>query len=136
MPDNDRNAVPCPVCTVAVGEHTINGYQDCLQSAGFDYQLPMAEVPGGPLNLPGLDFLFAGEVQVRAATIPTGLGTFPLLIFDFEGAGEGPMERVRVTPRPVALLLSADGMRVFAQLVSESVGAALRALKKGAAGGN
>jgi hypothetical protein len=115
----------CPGCGTAIGDHTIRGYSECLERAGFDYEIPHEDVPGGPVKLPGVTGDVVGEVVVRSAVMETRLGKVPLLIFDFAGAGPFPMSR-RSLP-PVNLVMDKRGLRAFAQLVAKSVESAIRA---------
>lgn len=124
----DRNAQPCPGCGIAVGDHTVRGYSECLDRAGFNYELPHEDVPGGPVMIPGFDGHLVGEVVVRSAVLPSALGAFPLLVFDFESVGSAPMERVRL--KPICLLLDEAGLKAFRTLVWNSVESACRKVKE------
>lgn len=125
-PDYDKL---CPGCSTPVGDHTIRGWADCLQRAGFDYVLPMEEIPGGPLHFANVDGPLVGEVSVAAAFLDSASGRFPLLRFIFTGPGADPMSRRQMPP--VNLVMDANGLRSFRQLVSQSVDRAILAARRG-----
>jgi hypothetical protein len=124
----DYDAV-CPGCGVRIGDHTIEGYAGCLKSAGFDYRLPYADIPDGPLTYPGIDGEMAGEVSVMPGFVDTGLGRMPVLRFVFTAAGLKPMSR-RTLPA-INLLLDPKGLKAFRQLVSAGVDRAIVAARHG-----
>jgi hypothetical protein len=115
---------PCPACGKPIGDHTLRGYSEELEAAGFSHSTPHRDFEGGPLNVPNIDGDLAGEIKIAAATMDTILGKLPVLRFMFYGAGPEPMSRVAL--KPVNLVLDADGMRAVAELVSS---AALRAVE-------
>jgi hypothetical protein len=121
--------LPCPGCGVAIGEHTITGYRECLQGAGFDYELPHEDIPGGPLQFPGLEGHLAGEVTVASAFIDSALGRIPALRFIFTGSGAAPMSRVSLPP--ITLVMDAKGLKSFRTLVGMSIGRAILAARRG-----
>lgn len=112
-----RNDATCPQCGLAVGDHTIRGYSDCLEAAGMEYALPYAEIPGGPLQIDGVEGQIAGEIVVQSGFFETPIGKVPILRFVFVGAGSEPMSRVRM--EPITLVMDAKGLRATVELVSE-----------------
>lgn len=119
----------CPGCAEPIGEHTIAGYQQCLQAAGFDYVLPFEDVPDGPLSTPHIDSQLVGEVTVAAAVIDSPMGRLPALRFTFTGPGPDPMSRRSL--RPIDLVMDANGLRSVRQLISTSVDRAILAARRG-----
>lgn len=118
---------PCPACQQPVGEHTIDGYRTCLESVGYDHNLPYEDDPGEPLRFPAAEGRhLVGEVTVAAATIDTDFGHLPALQFTFTGPGAEPMSR----RSPVLLVMDADGLRAVRQLVGTAVAKAIGAAQR------
>lgn len=129
MPDPLDYTKPCPGCQQPIGEHTIAGYGDCLKAAGFNYTLPYEDIPDGPLIFPGIEGHVAGEVTVGGGFIDSAMGRVPVLQFRFTGPGAAPMER-RTLP-PITLVLDANGLKTFRQLVATNVDKAILAARRG-----
>ena len=118
----------CPGCGKAIGDHTIRGYAECLEAAGFNYELPFEKIPGGSFELPDAGGTLAGELTVAAGLLPTALGVFPVLRFVFVGAGDLPMERR--TLDPITLVMDERGLESVARLVRNSVKSACDAARR------
>lgn len=114
---------PCPGCKRPIGDHTIRGYGDCLQAAGFDYELPHEDVPDGPVRMPGVEGSLVGEVVIRSAVLDTLIGRLPALQFTFIGAGSRPLP-------PITLVMDDRGLMAFQRLVTDSVRSAIGAAKQ------
>lgn len=116
---------PCPHCGRPVGEHTINGWTECLQAAGMDYTIPYAEVPDGPIHTPDGSHIMVGEVTIKAATMDTAIGRLPALMITFYSPGADPMSHV---PSPeYALIGDIAFLRQVERLVHDSVRGAIKA---------
>lgn len=119
---------PCPRCGVLVGDHTIRGYGECLDAAGFNYHVPFEEVPGGPVRMTAdADQMVVGAIDVVAACTDTAFGKLPMVGFRFYAAGVTPMSKV---PTPLYLLVGdADILQRTKELVIKNVNAAIRAAR-------
>lgn len=107
----DRMDEACPAsCGMAVGEHTMRGYMACLDRAGYNHYTPHEDLPGGPTHMTMGEDELAGDVTVESCVLPTPLGPFPVLRFKFTGANGQDL-------KPVALLLDAEHMKAFRQIV-------------------
>lgn len=121
----ERNDAPCPACTKRMGDHTIDGLDECLQ--GFNYHLPYEDIPDGPLQMDMGEMV--SEVTVASAFIDSPVGRFPCLQFRFYGAGSTPMEH-RPLP-PITLVMDANTLKNVRQLVSTAVDRAILAARRG-----
>lgn len=118
----------CPGCDVAVGDHTIRGWEDCLKTAGFDYELPHEEIPDGPVSFPGIEGELAGELIVGSGMVKTALGFVPCLRFTFVCPGADPMSRKQL--KPINLVMSDEGLEGVARLVRNAVKTAITATRR------
>lgn len=82
------------------------------------WSLPFAEQDTSPMH-DARDAIPSGGLVVMAATLPTPLGTFPVLIFRFEDGNREYM-------RPIALVMPAEQLRDLPALITASVAAAIR----------
>lgn len=129
VPVSDPYDSPCPGCGHALGDHTVRGYRDCLQTAGFDYHLPFEDVPGAPVHFPGVDGEMVGEITVGGGFVDSALGRVPVLRFIFTGAGPEPMSRRSL--KPIHLVMDPNGLRSVRQMVSSAVDRAILAARRG-----
>lgn len=113
----------CPHCNVAVGDHTIRGYGDCLAAQGFNHHEPYTEIPDGPLMMGTGEQIMVGEINLKSGTMDTPLGRLPVLMFQFVGPGLTPMSRV-FTPEYL-YVGDTDLMRKTKELVDQHVDAAI-----------
>lgn len=118
-PDYDT---PCKLCGRLIGDHTLRGYAEELSATGLDYSFPQTDLSGA-LTIPGIDGQSAGEVKVYAAVAETAIGKVPLLRFEFFAPGAEQMTRVPLPP--INLVMDAQGLQAFGELVVASVNRAI-----------
>lgn len=122
------NESPCPGCGIPIGDHTIRGYEECLKRSGFNYELPVEEIPGGPVSYPSHEGSMVGEITVMSAVLDTAMGVLPVLRFVFTAPGATPMSRVNLPP--IDLVMDAAGLRRVKKLVGDSVELAIKAARR------
>lgn len=126
-PDHEQE---CPACHLAVGDHTIRGWEECLKARGLQYNLPFEDVGGIIWQEPSDKDFMAGEMTVGAAFLNTDtMGRVPCLIFRFAGPGADGISRVQ-TP-PVHLVMDAPSMKNVRNLISQAVDRAILAARRG-----
>lgn len=120
----------CPQCRLPVGDHTIRGWQQCLDAGGMNYTHAYEEVPGGPLRFDALgpSQIMCGAVDIGAAALDgTALGKVPALVFTFYAAGIDPMSKV---PSPTYVLVGTERLlQDVKELTNRSVNGAIQACR-------